>query len=147
MLFSVWSLNLFVALLLLVITNSGNHAKAQSIAPNHLQSLFIREHEVPFTHTSKATKRSQEAWRLVNLILHMLIAENDKRTFKEPPKHLIYDVFKLWWTGRCAYILCEQQRYKLYPYILKAWWFNPFLIFEIVYDWSSHLYTQLKAAV
>ena len=95
MLFSVWSLNLFVALLLLVITNSGNHAKEQSIAPNHHQSLFIREHEVPFTNTSKATKRSQESWRLVNLILHMLIAENDKRTFKEPPKHLIYDVFKL----------------------------------------------------
>ena len=95
MLFSVRSLNLFVALLLLVITNSVNRAKAKSIAPNHLQSLFMREREVPFINTSNATKCSQESWRLVNLILHMLIAENDKRTFKEPPKHLIYDVFKL----------------------------------------------------
>ena len=56
MLFSVQSLNFFVALLVLVITNSGNHSKTQSIAPTHLQSLFITEHEVPFMNANKAIK-------------------------------------------------------------------------------------------
>jgi len=61
MLFSVQSLNFFVALLVLVITNSGNHAKAQSVAPTHLQSLFITQHEMPFMNVNKAIKWSLES--------------------------------------------------------------------------------------